>query len=115
MNLTPSQQRIFVAVEILIGRGKAPSYEEIGRQCGIRSSATVWKHVRTLIEQGWLARSRINRGLEIVPDAARNHLKWRSCSDGHIICYFQSEKCPACGERERMRKIADFSLTSHGE
>lgn len=50
-------------------RGYAPTYEDIGRELGLRSLATVWKHVEALRVKGLLAHHKFRRDLRPV-----NHL-----------------------------------------
>ena len=69
MHLTRRQKEVLVFVGRHIERkGYAPTIEEIGDHFGLRSLATVHKHLSNLQEKGLLARApNRSRALELVP------------------------------------------------
>lgn len=70
MILTKKQREVYDFVEEFIQQhGYSPSLEEIAKGLGLRSLATVHKHVRNLSEKGALKRS-WNRGrsIEVLPE-----------------------------------------------
>src|SRR5258705_5606365 len=94
--LTDAKKRVYTAVVQLIAkRPRTPRYREIAKKAGVRSLATVHKHIKVLIWKGWLRRP-MPRELEVVPVALRNGREWHSCGLGHAMCWFQVERCPAC-------------------
>ncbi len=73
MGLTPRQAEILAFVTAYAEeRGFAPTLQEIGDRFGLSSVATVHKHVRHLVDKGYLKRERRNasRDIEVVGDAA---------------------------------------------
>lgn len=72
MHLTKRQKEIFDFICESIERdGYAPSLEEIGRQFGLASVATVHKHVQNLVEKGLLRKAwNRSRSIEVVRDGA---------------------------------------------
>jgi repressor LexA len=68
MALTRRQKQIFDYIhEFIVQRGYSPSLEEIGRNFGLSSVATVHKHVTNLVRKGLLRRTwNQNRSLEVV-------------------------------------------------
>jgi repressor LexA len=70
MALTRRQKQIYDYIHEFIGqRGYSPSLEEIGRNFGLSSVATVHKHVTNLVRKGLLRRTwNQNRSLEVVRD-----------------------------------------------
>lgn len=69
MGLTPRQAEILAFVTAYAEeRGFAPTLQEIGDRFGLSSVATVHKHVRHLVEKGYLRRERRNasRDIEVV-------------------------------------------------
>lgn len=69
MPLTRRQRQIldFIAAEIR-AKGYAPSFEEIARQFGFQSLATVHEHLTNLERKGCIRRAHNeSRGIEIVP------------------------------------------------
>lgn len=71
MGLTPRQAEILAYVTAYTEeRGFAPTLQEIGNRFGLSSVATVHKHVRHLVDKGYLRRERRNasRDIEVVPD-----------------------------------------------
>ncbi len=70
MGLTPRQAEILAYItEYSAEQGFAPTLQEIGRQFGLSSPATVHKHIAHLVEKGYLRRERRNasRDLSVVP------------------------------------------------
>jgi repressor LexA len=73
MGLTPRQAEILAYVTAYTEeRGYAPTLQEIGARFGLSSVATVHKHVRHLVDKGYLRRERRNasRDIEVVDAAA---------------------------------------------
>lgn len=73
MGLTPRQAEILAYVTSYTEeRGFAPTLQEIGDRFGLSSVATVHKHVRHLVDKGYLRRERRNasRDIEVVGDEA---------------------------------------------
>jgi repressor LexA len=69
MGLTPRQAEILAFVTAYAEeRGFAPTLQEIGDRFGLSSVATVHKHVRHLVDKGYLKRERRNasRDIEVV-------------------------------------------------
>ena len=69
MGLTPRQAEILAYVTAYTEeRGFAPTLQEIGDRFGLSSVATVHKHVRHLVDKGYLRRERRNasRDIEVV-------------------------------------------------
>lgn len=69
MGLTPRQAEILAFVTAYTEeRGFAPTLQEIGDRFGLSSVATVHKHVRHLVDKGYLRRERRNasRDIEVV-------------------------------------------------
>lgn len=72
MGLTPRQAEILAFVTAYAEeRGFAPTLQEIGDRFGLSSVATVHKHVRHLVEKGYLRRERRNasRDIEVVGES----------------------------------------------
>lgn len=71
MGLTPRQAEILAFVTAYAEeRGFAPTLQEIGDRFGLSSVATVHKHVRHLVDKGYLKRERRNasRDIEVVAE-----------------------------------------------
>ncbi len=103
-SLTRKQFVVFSAVKNFISRnGYAPSYTELAKWAGLRSVATVSKHVEALVQKGWLVK-RFNeaRSLEVVPDGARG---WQSCDNNHQLIFFGTRPCPVCCEKEKSSDV----------
>ena len=67
MALTRRQREIFDFIKGFVAQhGYSPSLEEIGSQFGLRSVATVHKHVHHLVEKGYL-RKAWNRSRSVEP------------------------------------------------
>jgi repressor LexA len=73
MALTRRQREVLDVVREFIARnGYSPSLEEIGRELGLSSVATVHKHVSHLVEKGLVRRVwNQNRSIELADDASR--------------------------------------------
>jgi repressor LexA len=73
MALTRRQREVLEVVRDFIQRnGYSPSLEEIGRELGLSSVATVHKHVSHLVEKGLVRRVwNQNRSIELAEDASR--------------------------------------------
>jgi repressor LexA len=76
VNLTRRQREILDYVrEFIEQRRYAPSIAEIGRQFGLRSTATVHKHLRNLEERGAIRRDwNRSRSIEVLPDESEERL-----------------------------------------
>lgn len=68
MYLTKRQKEILDLVAAHVAeRGYAPTLEEIGAYFGLRSPATVYKHVQKLVQKGYLRKApHQGRGLQLV-------------------------------------------------
>jgi len=70
MALTRRQREIYDFVRAFVAeRGYSPSLEEIGEAFGLRSVATVHKHVQHLVDKGFLRKS-WNRSRSVEPASA---------------------------------------------
>ncbi len=97
--LTEAQRKVYVAVlGLVIGKKRSPKYREIAAKLGLKSLATVNKHVKALVRKGFLVRPSPYE-LEVVPEEARNGRQWKSCDNGHIRIMFQAAQCPFCAEK----------------
>lgn len=65
-DLTKKQRTILDAILFLIGKGELPTVREVGALAGLRSPATVLKHLRTLESGGFISLSGKSRGIRIV-------------------------------------------------
>jgi len=70
VHLTKRQKEIYDFIRDAIARdGYAPSLEEIGREFGLSSVATVHKHVQNLVEKGLLRKAwNRSRSIEVVEE-----------------------------------------------
>jgi repressor LexA len=70
MTLTKRQRKILEFIrEFVERRGYSPTLAEIGRHFGLRSPATVHKHLRNLEEKGAVKRRwNSSRGIEVLPE-----------------------------------------------
>jgi repressor LexA len=69
MYLTEKQKRIYQFIKEYISHyGIAPSYEEIRTHFGLKSTSTVFDHIRTLEKKGYIARGGTNqkRSLQLI-------------------------------------------------
>ena len=67
--MTKRQHEVFKAIDYHIQEhGYCPSFKEIGEMVGLRSVATVHKHVRALVGKGYIRGAGFNakRGLQVV-------------------------------------------------
>ena len=70
MTLTPKQKKVLDAIKFLQGKGESPTVREIGQLVGLRSSATVQKHLQSLEEAGVIERrSRLSRSIRVTEGA----------------------------------------------
>ncbi len=65
MSLTEKQRQILEAIIELVRRGEVPTVREIGAMVGLRSSATVQKHLENLREAGYLEVTGKSRGVRL--------------------------------------------------
>jgi len=68
MALTPKQLEILEAILFLMRRGEVPTVREVGALVGLRSSATVSKHLKALESARWIAISGKSRGIRIADE-----------------------------------------------
>lgn len=68
--LTPRQKQIFNFIKRYFQKyGYAPTYEEIGTTVGLSSTATIFTHIKTLVNKGYIKRQKgVLRGIEILID-----------------------------------------------
>jgi len=69
-SITRSQRTILDAVIFFLQKGEIPTVREIGAVAGLRSPATVFKHLRSLEKQGILTLNGKSRGVRIVSEEA---------------------------------------------
>lgn len=82
MSLTQKQRQILDAIVYLIRRGEIPTVREVGALVGLRSPATVQKHLRALEEENLITRSGKSRGIRIAdPDLFERLLQ----HDGRVL------------------------------
>jgi len=102
--MTPAQKRVFESIRNLLKKGVSPSFEEIGKSCGLRGLATVSKHVHALERDGYITRERQNRSIALCVDQVL--AGYRCCNRGHEKIYFESLDCPLCNLiLERAREV----------
>ena len=65
-HLTKPQQTILDAIYFFLGKGEIPTVREVGALVGLRSPATVLKHLRTLEKEGLISLSGKSRGIRLV-------------------------------------------------
>lgn len=71
VGLTERQAQVFEFIKLFIAkRGWSPSYREIGKGCGMLSTATVANHVYALQKRGWITRTNEgeHRSLRVIPE-----------------------------------------------
>lgn len=104
--LTEAQKKVYSAVlSLSVSQRRTPKLREIAAKVGVKSTATVHKHIKALVRKGWLLRPGPHE-LEIVSPGLRNGSEWHSCDRGHARCWFQVPECPAC----RMHRCAQETL-----
>lgn len=108
MRLTPSKQRIWQAISDFWKKWSySPTFEEIMEATGLRSTATVSKHVNDLIAAGCLART-ASRSRSLVP-LPLGKGDWIPCDEGHRIILHLPPACDLCREKQAtaatMRKV----------
>ena len=74
MALTKKQQQILDAIVFLIRRGGPPTVREVGNLVGLRSPATVSKHLNALKESGLITINGKSRGIRIANQELLNSL-----------------------------------------
>ncbi len=74
MALTKKQQQILDAIVFLIRRGGPPTVREVGDLVGLRSPATVSKHLKALKEAGLITINGKSRGIRIANQELLNSL-----------------------------------------
>lgn len=72
-SLTKTQESILEAILFLIRKGELPTVREVGALVGLRSPATVLKHLRILEQAQLISRSSKSRGIRIADD---DLLRW---------------------------------------
>ena len=85
--MTAAQHKVLVAVKKLFGRlGHSPSYHEICAETGLRSLATVRKHLVNLSDQGYLLMgNNQSRSLVLIPNALGG---FKKCELNHQTIFF---------------------------
>ena len=93
--MTAAQHKVLVAVKKLFGRlGHSPSYHEICFETGLRSLATVRKHLVNLSDQGYLLMgNNQSRSLVLIPNALGG---FKKCELNHQTIFFFEGNCPLC-------------------
>jgi len=64
--LTPQQQTILDAIVFFLKKGELPTVREVGALVGLRSPATVLKHLRSLERGGWISINGKSRGIRLL-------------------------------------------------
>jgi SOS-response transcriptional repressor LexA len=97
MGVTATQQRYLFAIRSFIEKHKrSPSYSELAKITGVRSSATIHKAVIVLESKGYIVRKHgpgNGYTLSLVPEKLHG---LNSCNHGHNPVWFMSVTCPVC-------------------
>lgn len=75
MYLTEKQKRVYEFIkEYIAAHEIAPTYEEIKKKFGFRSISTVFDHIQTLEQKGFIAKGGVNkkRALQVIPFGKRS-------------------------------------------
>lgn len=95
--MTAAQSRVLEAIKKFIkARGYSPTFEEIGRACGLSSLCTVSKHVRALEAQHHISTGPPNSSRSIVVLPTPEVYGLISCAQGHQEIFFRGSSCPLC-------------------
>jgi repressor LexA len=120
--LTRRQREVYECIRDFVAEhGYAPSLDEVGERLGLRSVATVHRHVELLVEKGWVRKAaNSSRSLEAVvertPAATMLELPMLGCvAAGAPIEVFESAETFAV-PAEMVRKRAEtFVLRVRGD
>lgn len=93
MAVTRRQKEVLDFLESFVARnGYSPSFEEIARGMGLKSLATVHKHITNLEKKGLLDRvHNRSRSIDVLPPGARNRSSDRLPLAGRIAAGFPVE------------------------
>lgn len=93
--MTPAKKKILNAIKSLFVRlGHCPSYEEIGKECGLSSLSSVQKHIRNLADEGYLTfEPGRPRSIIVTP---RELSGFQTCDLDHRKVYYEKGNCPVC-------------------
>jgi repressor LexA len=84
--LTRQQRKILEAVHFFLSRREIPTVREVGALVGLRSPATVLKHLRALEKESWISLSGKSRGIRLlrpIPhDSSSSSAEGESSADG---------------------------------
>lgn len=95
--MTAAQSRVLEAIKKFIkAHGYSPTFEEIGRACGLSSLCTVSKHVRSLEVQHYISRGGLNSARSIVILPTPEVYGLVSCAHGHQEIFYRGSSCPLC-------------------
>ena len=98
MNITKRQADVVNFIETFIrDRGYSPTFEEIAKGTGLKSLATVHKHITNLERRGRITRAANNsRSIDIVPEGkmARFRPVGGKLYDTYLKCYWVKEVQP---------------------
>jgi repressor LexA len=98
MSITQRQSDVLNFIESFTrDRGYSPTYEEIAKGIGLRSIATVHKHITNLERRGRITRAANNsRSIDVVPEGklARFRLEGERLYDTYLKCYWVKEITP---------------------
>lgn len=107
--ITPAQMRVLKAIERLMKQDDMPpSYALVAAAAGLRSGASVHKHVHALAEHGIVSLAPDGghkRIVGVVPAQSRNGLRWNTCEAGHQEILFQGRPCPLCSVNIPVEKL----------
>ena len=94
--LSRRQKQVLDAIAAFIkGEGYCPSYDELRGLIGVSSLASVYVLLKQLERKGYIRRAyNSQRAIEILPKRVRG---LNYCDEGHVLCYFSGDGCPACG------------------
>ena len=109
MAVTRRQKEVVDFLESFVARnGYSPSFEEIARGMGLKSLATVHKHVTNLEKKGLLDRvHNRSRSIDVLPPGTRTRTSDRVPLAGRIAAGL-----PPRTRRRRRRPLADLVSSS---
>lgn len=88
MSLTKQQRVILDAIAFFLAKGELPTVREVGALVGLRSPATVLKHLRALELAGWISITGKSRGIRLlrpIPDPESLQLPPATASTGAAV------------------------------
>lgn len=98
MSITQRQSDVLNFIESFArDRGYSPTYEEIAKGIGLKSIATVHKHITNLERRGRITRAANNsRSIDVVPEGklTRFRVEGERLYDTYLKCYWVKEITP---------------------